>query len=248
MITLPKVELKHPKPQPHNFFIWGETMSGKSYFASFFPNPLVLNTDGNAEQGQAPAIQIRNLRDENGNLKQNSIEQVVDIITALQNQQNLPEDKRFKTIIIDVIDDITVMFEQAICLSHHVNSIGEIPYGGGHGMLKSVFQQFVMDLKALPLDVIFISREVSNVDMKTGEITYEPSLQDKYYNVVNGNCDVTIRTSCEGYGQNISYFRDVKKLRTKYSPKDITNKKILKLLSSCKGMFSKEDLKNMEDK
>lgn len=248
MITLPKVELKHPKPQPHNFFIWGETMSGKSYFASFFPNPLVLNTDGNSEQGQAPAIQIRNIRDERGNLIQNSIEQVVDIITALQNQQNLPEDKRFKTIIIDVIDDITVMFEQAICLSHHVNSIGEIPYGGGYGMLQSVFQQFVMDLKALPLDVIFISREVSNVDMKTGEVTYEASLKDKYYNVVNGNCDLVIRTSREGYGQNISYFRDIKAVRTKYSPKDITNKKILKLLSSCQGMFSKEDLKNMEDK
>ena len=54
MISLPKVEKLKPKSQPHNFFIWGATMSGKSYFSSFFPNPLILNTDGNSEQGSAP--------------------------------------------------------------------------------------------------------------------------------------------------------------------------------------------------
>ena len=69
MIQLPKVATLKPKSQPHNFFIWGETMSGKSYFSSYFPNPLVLNTDGNSEQGQAPGIQIRNIRDANGKLQ-----------------------------------------------------------------------------------------------------------------------------------------------------------------------------------
>ena len=54
MINLPKVQTLKPKSQPHNFFIWGATMSGKSYFSSFFPNPLILNTDGNSEQGSAP--------------------------------------------------------------------------------------------------------------------------------------------------------------------------------------------------
>ena len=76
MIELPKVGKLQPKTQPHNFFIWGATMSGKSYFASHFPNPLVLNTDGNSEQGTAPSIQIRNIRDEQGNLKQSCIKQL----------------------------------------------------------------------------------------------------------------------------------------------------------------------------
>ena len=80
MIQLPKMETLKPKSQPHNFFIWGETMSGKSYFASYFPNPLVLNTDGNSEQGQAPSIQIRNIRDANGKLQQSAIKQLDDII------------------------------------------------------------------------------------------------------------------------------------------------------------------------
>ena len=83
VIQLPKDEKLQPKTQPHNFFIWGATMSGKSYFASFFPHPLVLNTDGNSEQGTAPSIQIRNIRDEDGTLKQSAIEQLDDVITAL---------------------------------------------------------------------------------------------------------------------------------------------------------------------
>ena len=80
MIQLPKVATLKPKSQPHNFFIWGETMSGKSYFSSYFPNPLVLNTDGNSEQGQAPSIQIRNIRDKNGKLNQ----RLNNLMTSLQ--------------------------------------------------------------------------------------------------------------------------------------------------------------------
>ena len=35
---------------PRNFFIFGDTMSGKSYLAERFPVPLFLNTDGNSER------------------------------------------------------------------------------------------------------------------------------------------------------------------------------------------------------
>ena len=86
MIVLPKPKKLEPKAQPHNFFIWGAPMSGKSYFASFFPNPIVLNTDGNSDQGTAPAFQIRNLRDKNGKPTQLVTQQLDDIILALQTE------------------------------------------------------------------------------------------------------------------------------------------------------------------
>ena len=93
MITLPKPQKLEPKAQPHNFFIWGAPMSGKSYFASFFPNPIILNTDGNSDQGTAPAFQIRNLRDKNGKPTQLVTDQLDEIILALQteNEQRKPE-------------------------------------------------------------------------------------------------------------------------------------------------------------
>lgn len=249
MINLPKVEKMEPKSQPHNFFIWGATMSGKSYFSSFFPNPLVLNTDGNSEQGSAPSIQIRNIRDEHGNLKQSAIKQLDDIITALQAENpKRPENQQFKTVVIDVIDDICVMIEQAICLEAKVQALSDIPYGKGYAMFNTALQQFVMDLKALPMNVIYISRELSITDENTGVTTFEPSLKTKYYNIVNGNCDVVIRTKKIGDGQNASYFREVKALRTMYSPANITDPRVLKLLESCSGMFKKEDLEKLQAK
>lgn len=248
MITLPKVEKLKPKSQPHNFFIWGETMSGKSYFASYFPNPLVLNTDGNSEQGQAPNIQIRNVRDANGKLQQSAIKQLDDIITALQVENpKRPADQRFQTIVVDVIDDICVMIEQAICINEGVQALSDIPWSKGYAMFNSALQQFVMDLKALPMNVIYISREISITDEKSNITTYKQSLKDKYYNVINGNCDLVIRTSKVGAGQNIHYMREVKAARTKYLPENITNKRVLDLLLSCQEMFSDEVLKKYKE-
>ncbi|PXZ21917.1 NTP-binding protein [Lactobacillus helveticus] len=249
MINLPKVQMLKPKPQPRNFFIWGSPMTGKSYFSSFFPNPLVLNTDGNSEQGSAPSIQIRNIRGANGKLAQSAIKQLDDIITALQVENpKRPENQQFKTIVVDVIDDVCIQIEQAICLDAGVQALSDIPYGKGYAMFNTALQQFVMDLKALPLNVIYISRELAITDENTGATTYEPSLKTKYYNIVNGNCDVVIRTKKVGDGQNASYFREVKALRTMYNPANITDHRILQLLESCTGMFKKEDLEKLQAK
>ena len=238
MIDLPKPTKLEPKAQPHNFFIWGAPMSGKSYFASFFPNPIVLNTDGNSEQGTAPGFQIRNLRDKNGQPTQLVTKQMDDIILALQNQAQ--GEDAFKTVVVDVIDDIIVMLEQAICWDNNVKSLGDIPYGKGYALFNTALQQLVMDLKALPMNIIYISREISITDENTGATTYHPSLKTKYFNIVNGNCDVEIRTKKVGDGVNASYFREVKSLRTQYEKKNITDKRILKLLETCNGIFKKE--------
>lgn len=249
MFQLPKVEKLSPKSEPKNFFIWGSPMTGKSYFSSFFPNPLILNTDGNSKQGSAPSIQLRNIRNEAGGLKQSVIKQLDDIVIALQVENpKRPADQQFKTIVVDVIDDVCIQIEQAICLDAGVQALSDIPYGKGYAMFNTTLQQFVMDLKALPLNVIYISRELAITDENTGVTTYEPSLKTKYYNIVNGNCDVVIRTKKIGDGQNASYFREVKALRTMYDPANITDHRILQLLESCRGMFKKEDLEKLQAK
>lgn len=232
MSILPEDKPQTPTPQPHNFFIYGATMSGKSYFASFFPHPLSLNTDGNSEQGTAPSIQIRNIRDENGKLKQSAIQQLDDVITALQSTDNT-----FQTVVVDVIDDICVMIEQAICLDNNVQTLSDIPYGKGYAMFNTVLQQFVMDLKALPMNVIYVSRELQNVDPQTGTIDRVPSLKTKYYNIVNGNCDLVIHT--QKYGKD-TYMRTVEDKRTQYKEENIKDSRIKQLLKSCSGMFTEE--------
>lgn len=231
MSILPEDKPQHPTPQPHNFFIWGATMSGKSYFASFFPHPLSLNTDGNSEQGSAPSIQVRNIRAKDGSLKQSVIDQLDEIITELQSTDNT-----FQTVIIDVIDDICVMIEQAICIDNDVQALSDIPYGKGYAMFNSVLQQFVMDLKALPMNVIYVSRELQIADEQTNTSDLKPSLKTKYYNIVNGNCDLVIHT--HKFGKD-TYTRTITDRRTKYKAENITDTRVRKLLESCEGMFEK---------
>ena len=231
MIQLPKDEPRKPQPEPHNFFIWGATMSGKSYFASFFPHPLSLNTDGNAKQGSVPDIQIRNIRGKDGKLTQSVIEQLDGVITQLQTTPHT-----FKTILVDVIDDICVMLEQAICIDNNVQTLNDIPFGKGFSTFNSILQRFVMDLKALPMNVIYISRELIITDEKTNTSEAVPSLKTKYYNIVNGNCDLVIHTQKFG---NDTYTRTVTDRRAKYKPENIKDARVRKLLETCNGMFEK---------
>lgn len=228
---LPEDKPQTPVLEPHNFFLFGAPMAGKSYFASFFPHPLSLNTDGNAEQGTAPSIQIRNTFNRDGSLNQNSIYQLSSIVVALQ-QPNVT----YRTVIVDVIDDICTMFEQAICKQYEALSLADIPYGKGYQLLNTSLQQLVLDLKALPMDIVFISRELDKTDEKTGRTDYVPSLKTKYYDIVTGNCDAVIHFTKIGD----EYLRQVTQKRANYTKADIKNPAVLKLLSSCNGMFTNE--------
>ncbi len=229
MSILPKNVPNKPTPQPKNFFIYGKPMSGKSYFASFFPSPLSLNTDDNAEQGTTPFIKIRNLRGENGELKVSAVKQLDEVIAELQ-----ANNQGFQTIVIDVVDDICVLVEQTICIDNGVQSLGDIPYGKGYMMFNAVLQQFVMDLKSLSMNVIYISRELDNVDPQTGEVTSLPSLKQKFQNLFQGNCDLVIHT--QRYGKD-TYTRTVTDCRTKYKKENIKDARIKQLLESCDNIF-----------
>ena len=68
LFKLPENKPQIPKDTPRNYFIYGETMSGKSFLANEFPNPIVLNTDGNAGANAVPSIQLVNEKDKTGKI------------------------------------------------------------------------------------------------------------------------------------------------------------------------------------
>ena len=230
MAFLPKNELKKPKDTPRNFFIWGPTMAGKSYLAGEFPNPIFLNTDGNAEANPYPSIQLRNIRGKNGKIEEGKsvVDQLDGIITELQTANH-----GFETVVLDVIDDIVIMIEQYICDKFDVETIGDVPYGKGYGAFTNIFQQLVIELKALPFNVIYISRNLTKLEGQT-EMDI-PSLKEKHQNVVNGNCDLNIQ--CKKIGKN--YIRSVKAKRKNYLRDEIDDPKILPILDSITGVFDR---------
>lgn len=233
MSILPKNEKQKTVETPRNFFIYGETMSGKSYMAGEFPNPLFLDTDGNASANPYPSIELRNVRGKNGKIKSSIIDQLDQILLELETT-----DHTFETIVLDVIDDIVIMIEQYICDRENVETIGDIGYGKGYAAFKNIFNQLVIDLKTLPLNIVYVSRIQT---IQEGEATIEkPSLAEKHVNVVNGNCDYMIQT--KKIGKN--YIRATKFKRKNYDRDKIEDKQILKILDSVTGAFERSQRTN----
>lgn len=228
-MALPPNRPKKTIETPRNYFIWGPTMNGKSFLASEFPNPVIFNTDGNAAQIETPSVDLKNERDpKTGAIKTTVVEQMLELIKDLEKGGH-----GFETVVIDVIDDLVTLIEQAICEENGVDYVGDVPYGKGWGLRKTFITSIVVRLKALPMNVIYISRYATKL-----EGTLEkpiPSLGDKDLNVVNGNCDLNIM--CQKIGKK--YLRRVVDRRKNYQRNWIEDERILKILDSVIGAFDK---------
>lgn len=237
MGLLPKNEPKKTVDTPRNFFIWGQTMHGKSYLASQFPNPVIFNTDGNADAIETPSVDLKNERDpKTGKIKFSVIDQLNQLIIELEQGGH-----GFETVVIDVIDDVVTLIEQAICEENGVQYIGDLPYGKGFGIFKSIFTALVVKLKALPMNVIYISR-YSTIN-ENGIEKPVPSLSVKHLNTVNGNCDMNIL--CQKIGKN--YIRRAVDRRKAYQREWIEDQRILEILDTVIGAFDKPTQTSKEE-
>lgn len=237
MGLLPKNQPKKTVDTPRNFFIWGQTMHGKSYLASQFPNPVIFNTDGNADQIETPSVNLKNERDpKTGQISFSVVDQLNELIKELETT-----DHGFETVVIDVIDDVVTLIEQAICEEHGVQYIGDIPYGKGFGIFKSIFTALVVKLKALPMNVIYISRYATVTENNIEKPV--PSLSVKHLNTVNGNCDMNIL--CQKIGKN--YIRRAVDRRKAYQREWIQDERILAILDTVIGAFDKPTQTSKEE-
>jgi len=237
MFQLPKNEPQVPKDTPRNYFIYGETMSGKSYLANEFPSPIVLNTDGNAEANSVPSIQLKNDKDRTGEITKSVIDQLSEILLALQTQTHT-----YKTVIIDVIDDVLELMRIAVANQLGVKSLSEAGYGKGYDYYNQAITELVMDLKALPMNVIYISRQINEYDDE-GKVTKEiPSLKPKFVNLINGNSDLMIQTLKVGN----NYSRKIDRRRKAYKADQVDDSKILSILKTIRGALDSATAKTTQ--
>ena len=227
MIILPENKPKEFDKTPRIFFIWGESMSGKTYLARQFPNPIILNTDGNADKIDTPSIKI------------NDFKHLVDVLTTLEKGQHT-----FKTIIIDLIDDIDLMLKNYVVdkaneslvrakKDPNIATIGEIPFGQGYDRVNSTWKNLMMNLSKLPYNIIFISHIIEKLENNAP--SYQPSLPQKPLNVCLGRCDLQIQT--KKLGSN--YIKMVTNKRDNYTESDIKDPIITKALAGTMGLYDK---------
>lgn len=215
MALLPANKPKVKDITPKVFFIWGQSMSGKTYLARQFPNPVIINTDGNAKKVDTPSVEVFDF------------ETFVKVLNEIEAGKH-----DFKTIIIDLVDDIKTMLQNYVCKKYGVDDEGEVPYGKGYREVKMVWQKLMVRLNKLPYNVIFISHitEIS----ENNQTIERPSLEQKYYNMCMGRCDMSIK--CRKVGQKYLQLCDSK--RDNYIESDVKDKAVLEILKGITGVFA----------
>lgn len=230
MFKLPENKKHEPNETPRTFLIWGSNMSGKSYLADNFPNPITLSTDGNADKKGVPNVRIKNEYDTNGKLKQSSFDKVEEVLLALSTQNHT-----YETVILDQIEGILGLFETAITAEAGVEALADIPFGKGYAMNKAAVRKLMEWLAGLNMNVVFISHENEKTDMATNQTIAQPMLSPSQYAQVAKSADLVIQT--RRVGKN--YIRRVTDRRKSYSREQVDDQKIRRILDNVTGAYDK---------
>ena len=230
MSLLPENKPMEKNITPKVFFIWGQSMHGKTYLARQFPNPIILNTDGNGKKIDTPHVDI------------------YDFETFVAVLKEIEEGKHtYKTIVIDLVDDIKTFLEEYVCKKYKVENLAEAPFGKAFSDVKATWKRLMIRLSQLPYYVVFISHIIQTTDEYDNTRTIEqPSLEQKYLNMTKGRTDVMIK--CQKVGKN--YLQLCNEKRDVYRREDIKDEELYVTLSNVKQLFedNKPTIQSVEPK
>jgi phage nucleotide-binding protein len=174
-------------------WIYGAPFTGKTYFTNRFPNPLMLNTDGNIKFVDAPYIAIKNEVTVEGRLTKTKLawEVFKDTIAELEKKQN-----EFETIIVDLLEDTyehcRLFIYEKLGIEHESDNSFK-----AWDMVRTEFLSTLKRLANLDYNVLLVSHEDMSKDVtkRTGDkITrIAPNIAEKVANKVAGMVDIVAR-------------------------------------------------------
>lgn len=170
----------------YSVFFYGEPKSGKTTIATKFPRHLLLAFEKgyNAIPG-AMAMPINSWGDFKKILKQ---------------LKDPAVKEKFETIIIDTADIAYDYCEKYICANaknssggYGVDSIGDIPFGGGYTKASHEFDECLRSIVQLDYGLVLISHAVDKTFKNEAGMEYNqivPTLGNKPRNIVSRMCDI----------------------------------------------------------
>lgn len=187
-------------------WLYGAPFSGKTWFANRFPNPLMLNTDGNIKFVDAPFIPIKDKVELNGRMTTRTFAWATfkEVVRELEKKQN-----EFKTIVVDLTEDVyeacrLYMYDQ-LGITHESDD--------SFRAWDKVRTEFLSEIrKVTNLDyenIILISHEDTSRDLtkKSGDkiTAIKPNIQEKIANKLAGMVDIVARVVADGEERTLSF-------------------------------------------
>lgn len=152
---------------------------GKTSLACQFPKNLLLGFEHgwNAISG-AMAIDIKKWAD----------------LKLVLRQLEKPEaQEKYNTVTIDTVGIAWDLCEQYVCAQHGVQSIGDIPWGGGYSAAKKEFENCLRKITQLGYGLVIIAHVDKRIEKRADDSEVEilgPAIPKRAYDVVNQLVDV----------------------------------------------------------
>lgn len=188
MATLPKNERRKTEtPNKRTMWIYGAPFSGKTTFADASPDPLMLNTDGNAVYVTAPYIAIKDEVTTMGRITKRKFawEVFKEYVEELEKGQN-----DFKTIVIDLVNDTYEMCRlymyDKLAITHESDDTFR-----AWDKVRTEYLSTMRRVTNLPYEnIILISHEDATKDLtkKSGDkiSSFKPKMADKVADSIAG--------------------------------------------------------------
>ena len=164
-------------------FLYGDPYSGKTTFASTFPNPIILSTDGNYGLLSTPAITITT---------------VAEWEKAFEELEK--GNHTYETVVVDLADSLYDLIRGEVLKETKIAHETDLGHGKGWHLVRKPVQLMFYKFASLPYNVIFIghSKVATAKDRVKGEYNYVtsllPELMSKY---LNGLVTYTLYTTVE---------------------------------------------------
>ena len=182
--------------------IYGQPKTGKSTFGSQLPRSLFLNF----EQGTNALAGIRSV----------PILRWGDFKKVLSQLRKPQAREMYDSIVVDTASIAWQLCEKYICQREGVDSIRDIPWGQGWGMLRNEFSECWREITLLGFGILFIAHSKDKPtemrDEDGNEITaVAPDLPNQCYTIINSIVDIIgylqVQMNTDGTSERFLYTR-----------------------------------------
>lgn len=123
--------------------IYGRAKVGKSTLAAKFPSPVFLATEAGLNHLEVFKV--------NCNSWEKFLEACAELGTG---------DHKFKTIVIDTIDNLVIYCSEWVCKEHGIHHPSELGHGRGWHLITSELNRVLLKLSSLPYGLVMISHSI----------------------------------------------------------------------------------------
>lgn len=182
--------------------IYGQPKTGKSTFGSQLPRSLFLNF----EQGTNALAGIRSV----------PILRWGDFKKVLSQLRKPQAREMYDSIVVDTASIAWQLCEKYVCQREGVDSIRDIPWGQGWGMLRNEFSECWREITLLGFGILFIAHSKDKPtemrDEDGNEITaVAPDLPNQCYTIINSIVDIIgylqVQMNTDGTSERFLYTR-----------------------------------------